>query len=206
MDKLPLEMAYPGVVFRTRTRGWWARLLGAPAECIHLERETDWMALFVPDIVYLRGKPHWPRPTQRPEVSLCRSCFLAVVRPELESFSGRVVAFEPDGEACSQYFFLERDDFVAAGLQDEVREAIEQRLAERAGACEICSRSGRWLWLSRQEVVHLDEAVLIASAPGRWLCAAHGAAALCTALTQLPEANLLYVNVPYGEAGAYVWI
>ncbi|MCL6481545.1 MAG: hypothetical protein K6U02_07440 [Firmicutes bacterium] len=206
MSGLPLEIAYPGLAFRPRTRGWWARLLGAPAECIHLEQETDWMALLAPDVVYLCGKPHWPRATQRPEVSLCRNCFLAVVRPELESFSGRVVAFEPDGEVCSQYFFLERDDFAAAGLQHDVRKAIEQRLAERAEGCAICSRSGRWLWLSRREVGSLDEAALIAAAPGRWLCAGHGAAALCASLTELPEANLLYVNVPYGAAGAYVWI
>jgi len=29
---------------------------------------------------------------------------------------------------------------------------------------------------------------------------------LCAALRHVGEANLFYVNMPYGDAGAYVWI
>ncbi len=206
MGRLQFEIAYPGVAFRPRTRNWWARLTRVPAECVHLEFETDWMASLVPDVVYLRGKGRRQRELHRPEVSLCRACFVAVLRPELEGFTGRMVAFEPDGETFSQYFFLAREDFIAAGLKDEVSGAIEQRLAEAAGECETCAQPARWLWLSRSEVPSLDEASLIASAPGCKLCPAHGAAVLCEGLARLPEANLLYVNVPYGNAGAYVWI
>lgn len=164
------------------------------------------MASLVPDIVYLCGKAHRRREPHRPEVSLCRECFVTVMKPELEAFTGHVVAFEPDGQAFSQYFFLAREDFAAAGLKEEVSAAIEQRLAEVPSQCEICPRPASWLWFPRSEVASLDEVALIASAPGRKLCAAHGAAALCEGLTRLPEANLFYVNVPYGDAGAYVWI
>jgi hypothetical protein len=206
MGRLQPEIAYPGVTFQARTRNWWARLVRVPAECVHLEFRTDWMVSLVPDVVYLRGKAQLRREPHRPEVSLCRECFVMVMQPELEAFTGRVVAFEPDGEACSQYFFLAREDFAAAGLKEEVSTAIEQRLTEAVSECEVCPRPACWLWISRSEVVSLDEAALIASAPGRKLCAAHGAAALCEGLTRLPEANLFYVNVPYGAAGAYVWI
>ncbi len=52
----------------------------------------------------------------------------------------RVVAFEPDGETFTQYFFLGRDDFAAAGLRSEVAAAILTRLEELDGECSDCGR------------------------------------------------------------------
>jgi hypothetical protein len=46
----------------------------------------------------------------------------------------------------------------------------------------------------------------IAQSPGQLLCAAHGTDRLCRALGALPDANLFYLNAPYGDSGAYVWI
>lgn len=187
----------------------------APAECVHLESEFAWMAALAPDDLYLRGKRARRHSSNgaaaRPEVSLCRQCLLDVLEPELASYRGRMVAFEPDEEAFSQYFFVARADFEAAGLRPEVQGAIEKRLAESGhGECQslgaACSRPAKWLWLSRQEVADLDEAEAISSAPGRWLCATHGAEKLCRWFAGIEEANVLYINVPYGEAGAYLWI
>jgi hypothetical protein len=55
-------------------------------------------------------------------------------------------------------------------------------------------------------VQSLDDVGSISSAPGRPLCAKHGARQLCAAFESIAEANLFYVNIPYGESGAYVWI
>lgn len=206
MPRVPLELAYPGIAFRPRTRNWWARLTRVPAECVHLETEHAWMALLAPDTLYARGKAIPKRDALRPEVSLCCACLLGVLETELAAYSGRVLAFEPDAEIFSQYFFIAAPDFDAAGLQPKVAAAIEKRLAESDGACCECSREATWLWLPRQEVASLDEAGRIGAAAGRRLCPRHGAAALCGALEASDEANLFYVNVPYGEAGAYVWI
>lgn len=209
MPRIPLELAYPGIAFRPRTRNWWARLTHVPPECVHLETEQAWMATLVPDTLYLRGRAvrrggAGPRP--RPEVSLCRACLLGVLAAELAAYPGRVVAFEPNWETFSQYFFIAAPDFDAAGLRAEVAAAILARLADPAGSCCDCSQPAAWLWMSRQEVASLDEFSLIGAAPGRHLCAAHGAATLCAALEASDDANLFYVNVPYGPAGAYVWI
>ncbi len=164
------------------------------------------MATLAPDTLYLRGKAALRRASPRPEVSLCRACLLGVLAAELAAYDGRVVAFEPDAENFTQYFFIAAPDFAAAGLLPEVAAAIEQRLAEPSGACSECSRPAAWLWLARDDVASLDEAGRIGAAMGRRLCAAHGAATLCGALEASAEANLFYVNVPYGEAGAYIWI
>ncbi len=209
MQRVTLEQAYPGIAFRRRTRNWWARLTRVPPECVHLETEQAWMATLVPDTLYLRGKPVRRGERQevpRPEVSLCRDCLLGVLDAELSAYSGRVVAFEPDADSFTQYFFVATPDFAAAGLKPDVAGAIEQRLTEPGGGCKHCSRAAAWLWLGREEVASLDEVDRIQSAPGRRLCAEHGAARLCAALAASHEANLFYVNVPYGEAGAYVWI
>ncbi len=206
MPRVTLEQAYPDLAFRSRTRNWWARLTRVPPECVHLETEHAWMATLVPDTLYLRGKAASLRESPRPEVSLCRACLLRVLGAELAAYSGRVVAFEPDAENFTQYFFIATADFEAAGLLREVAAAIEQRLAESGGACGECSRPATWLWLARDDVASLDDAGRIIAALGRRLCAAHGAATLCSALEASAEANLFYVNVPYGEAGAYVWI
>jgi len=206
VPRVTLEQAYPGLAFRPRTRNWWARLTRVPPECVHLEIEHQWMATLVPDTLYLRGKGAPRRASPRPEVSLCRACLLGVLRAELAAYPGRVVAFEPDAESFTQYFFVAAPDFAAAGLLPEVAAAIEQRLAEPRSTCCQCSRRATWLWLAREDVANLDEAGQIAAAMGRRLCAAHGAAALCGSLEASAEANLFYVNVPYGEAGAYLWI
>lgn len=167
------------------------------------------MATLVPDTVFLRGKGTVVRKPARPEVSLCRGCLMGVIEPELAAFPGRVVAFEPDYSTASQYFFVSSTDFVAAGLTPELSAAIAKRLAEPAAGCERCERSGRratWLWLDRTAVASLDDVAHVKSAAGQWLCAAHGAAALCRSLKSVEEVNLFYLNLPYGEAGAYVWI
>ena len=209
VPRVTLEQAYPGIAFRLRTRNWWARLTRVPPECVHLETEQAWMATLVPDTLYLRGRAvrrGRPHASPRPEVSLCRACLLGVLGAELAAYPGRVVAFEPDAQSFSQYFFIAVPDFEAAGLQPEVADALAARLAEPGGACGECSHPAAWLWFSRQEVMSLDDFALIGSVPGRRLCAAHGAEILCGALEACAEANLFYVNVPYDEAGAYVWI
>ena len=124
MAPIPLEQAYPALSFRPRTRNWWARLFGQPAECVHLETEQHWMALLVPDKLYLRGKGSEVRTPARPEVSLCRACLISVMEPELAAYRGSVVAFEPDPQSVSQYFFVDSADFEAAGLRPEVAGAV----------------------------------------------------------------------------------
>jgi len=203
---MAVEVAYPDIAFRAKSRNWWARLTRVPAECVHLELEHAWMATFIPDTLYLRGKAAPHRESLRPEVSLCRACLVGLLETELAGYPGRVVAFEPDAEGFSQYFFVAAADFTAAGIVPAVAQAVERRLAESPGTCQECARPARWLWLPRQEVANLDDVGSIAGAPGSRFCAAHGAAQLCDALAALREANLFYVNVPYGEAGAYVWI
>src|SRR6266851_943715 len=211
---LSLEQAYPSLAFRSRSRNWWARLTRVPAECVHLENDPSWAATFMPDTLYLRGKASVLKSPARPEVSLCRECFAGVFEDELAAYSGRVVAFEPDAEHFTQYFFVENADFDAAGLRPEVSAAIARRLEQdgtmRETGCEIqsgnCSAAASWLWLPREEVPSLDDTERIAAAPGQRLCAKHGARTLCRALAAFADVNLFYVNAPYGEAGAYLWI
>lgn len=144
MAKIKLEQAYPKIAFRWRSRNWWARLTRVPPECEHLERGGDWMATYAPDTLYLRGKASSLRRPPRPEVSLCRACLLSELETELAAFQGRVVAFEPDGQAFTQYFFVGVDEFEAAGVIPDVASAIARRLNLPAGDCElICGFSGR---------------------------------------------------------------
>ena len=206
MARLALDQAYPGISFRRKSRNWLARLMRWPAECIHLETGHSWMATFVPDTLYLRGKAAPRRSPSRPEVSVCLACLAELLQPELAAYPGRVVAFEPDGKIFTQYFFVGRDDFAAAGLRPEVAAAIEKRVEEFSGACSECGRQATWLWISRREVSSLDQAERIEESPGAAYCAKHGAAKLCETLGKIDEANLFYVNVPYGDSGAYVWI
>jgi hypothetical protein len=200
------EEAYPGIRFLPSSRNWWAKLKGVPAECVHLEDEQSFMASLLPDTLYLRGKARTRREPVRPEVSLCRDCFLDVWRRELERYPGRVIAFEPDPEALSQYFFVAPTDFSAAGLLPEVREAFTQRLGAPAGLCRECGRGGTWEWFSRESVPDLGDVAAITAARGVSLCPEHGAQKLCDMFEAMREANLYYVNVPYGDSGAYVWI
>lgn len=206
MARLSVDQAYPGISIRPKSRGLLAWLMRWPAECVHLEKGHHWMATFIPDTLYLRGKPRSRRDPARPEVSVCFDCLAGLLEPELAACPTRVVAFEPDGENFTQYFFLGREDFEAAGLRSEVAAAILTRLEEMAGECSDCGAPATWLWISRREVSSLDQAERIQASPGALFCAKHGAAKLCEALGRIEEANLFYVNAPYGDSGAYVWI
>ena len=203
---MKLDKAYPSIPFLWRSRNWWARLTRVPAECVHLQTEPAWAATFVPDLLYLRGRASVRRQPIRPEVSLCRACLEGELQRELAQHPGRVIAFEPDSQIFSQYFFVGTHDFTAAGLQPEVAAAIARRLELPLGDCEVCERRASWLWLSQEQVPSLDEVNRIAMARGASLCAAHGAERLCRTFAQQNEANLHYVNVPYGDSGAYLWI
>jgi hypothetical protein len=206
MARMTVTAAYPGLSFRPRSRGWLARLMRWPAECVHLEPGHPWMATFIPDTLYLRGKPRLRREPARPEVSVCFDCLAGLLEPELAAYPGRVVAFEPDGENFTQYFFVGSDDFAAAGLRPDVADAVAKRLENLNGACSDCGAPATWLWVSRREVSSLDQTDRIAETPGGIFCAKHGAAKLRDALGALGEANLFYINAPYGNSGAYVWI
>lgn len=207
MAQVSYDTAYPKLRFLPRSRNWWAWLKGMPPECIHLRGKTEWMATLLPDTLYLRGKSAVRRDPVRPEVSLCRDCLTGVIMAELEEYQGRVLAFEPNPEIFTQYFFVATPDFDAAGLAPEVAAAIKRRLAGEIGACAArCTEPATWLWLSRQQIASLDEAEKIGEAPGEPLCSIHGARKLCGAFEEIPVANLFYMNLPYGEAGAYVWI
>ncbi len=74
-----------------------------------------------------------------------------------ENSDGRVVAFEPNPEIFTQYFFVATPDFEAAGVASETASAIEQRLSQIAETCAECSRPATWLWMSREQVASLDE-------------------------------------------------
>lgn len=200
------EQAYPRIQWLPRSRNWWAWLKGTPAECVHLGEDVTWMATLLPDTLYLRGKKAQRRETVRPEVSLCRNCLQDVARGELAAYGGRVVAFEPDAAAFTQYFFVASNDFEAAGLTPETAQAIETRLSYPAGACAECGMAASWLWFSRVNVPSLDDVERIRSAAGEALCAEHGAARMFAAFERMAEANVFYMNLPYGESGAYVWI
>lgn len=206
-----LEEAYPGVRFRPGSRGLMARLSGAPAECEHLENDAKWMAALAPDTLYLQGKPAARNSgvAARPEASLCLACLTQIVRPELAAFAGRMILFEP-GADIAQYFYVAQQDFAGAGLTAELSAALGERLSTLGrDPCEherSCGKRAKWLWLPRDQVHELDEIALVRAAPGRKFCAGHGAAQLCLSLGMVEEANLLYMNLPYGDAGAYVWV
>lgn len=201
-----IRAAYPQIQFRPRSLGVWARLTRVPPECIHLESDFHFAASLAPDTTFLRGKPFPQTEAPRPLVSLCRECLVRVIEPELARYSGKIVAFEPDAANFTQYFFVDRSDFEAAGLLPDVSSAIKRRLDRIGGSCEECSSPARWLWLSRDDVASLDDFGSIGSAAGKSLCSKHGARQLCAELESVGEANLFYVNIPYGESGAYVWI
>ncbi|MGH9693194.1 MAG: hypothetical protein ACRD5Z_03550 [Bryobacteraceae bacterium] len=206
MAVVTLEQAYPDLAFRWRSRNWWARLTRVPPECVHLERDFSWMATFIPDTLFLQGRASAVRQPVRPEVSVCRECLVTELQRELPRYQGRLLAFEPDPDAFSQYFFISGNDFSASGLKPEIAEAIQHRLEQRLGACQGCDQQAIWLWIPRVQVETLDDAAAIATVKGQALCPAHGTQQLIEAFGAIKEANLFYVNVPYGEAGAYLWI
>jgi hypothetical protein len=205
LARIPYEVAYPGIELSQSSRNWWAQLKGTAPECIHL-RDVSWMAALLPDTLYLRGKRAQKREPPRPEVSLCRACLVEVVAEELASFPGRVVAFEPDAEIFTQYFFAAAEDFEGVGLAPETATAIGKRLEQSGESCSECSNRAKWLWFSRAEVGSLDEVEKIGGSSGQWFCAKHGSKRLLAAFEAIPDANIFYMNLPYGEAGAYVWI
>jgi hypothetical protein len=206
LGNISYDQAYPHLKFLPRSRNWWSWLKGTPAECIHLGGECDWIATLVPDIVFLRGKRRKRRDAVRPEITLCRDCLAETAAPDMVEYEGRVIAFEPDPEFLTQYFFVEKEDFAAAGLAPDVADAISRRLVQNSGACHVCGHAASWLWFSREQVATLDEVEQIASAPGEIFCAKHGAEKLFSAFEKFAEANIFYMNVPYGESGAYLWI
>jgi hypothetical protein len=200
------EIAYPGIEFLPSSRNWWAWLKGSSPECVHLDREAPWIATLLPDTLYLRGKKATRRDPARPEVSLCLDCLSEAVRADLENYEGRVVAFEPDPATFTQYFFIATPDFEAAGVSPDVAAAIEKRLASGNAACAECGQRAPWLWFSQEHVASLDEVERIGEEPGEPLCAAHGAKKLLASFERIPEASLFYMNLPYGDAGGYLWI
>lgn len=206
MTRLKHREAYPDISFRPRTFNWLSRLIRMPAECVHLDGKPQWMATFLPDNLYLRGKNRILRQPSRPEVSLCRECLVGLLEKELAAFPGRVIAFEPDGESVTQYFFVAAPDFDAAGFESNVAEALGGRLSREGESCAECTRKATWLWFLREQVGSLDAVEQITGAMGESFCAEHGAKRLCGALAAIARVNLFYVNVPYGEGGAYLWI
>lgn len=206
MPTIPYDDAYPNVEFLPRSRNLWSWLKGSPAECIHLGEECTWIATLVPDTVYLRGKGRKRRDVVRPEITLCRECLHDTAAPEMAEHSGRVIAFEPDPALLTQYFFVEKEDFTSAGLAPEVAAAITGRLGQNGGTCQACGYAATWLWFSRERVPSLDDVQLIAVADGESFCAKHGAEKLFSYFEKMGEANIFYMNLPYGDAGAYVWI
>lgn len=168
------------------------------------------MATFLPDNLFLRGKNVKLREPRRPEVSLCRDCFAKVFEQEASLYTGRVVAFEPDPESVTQYFFVAAPDFDAAGVEPALSQAVGARLAhdlgENAKSCQDCERPATWLWFPRGRVANLDASDQIREVAGERFCTIHGAQTVCRALTSIEHVNLFYVNAPYGEGGAYLWI
>ena len=211
-----LEQAYPELSFRWRSRNWWARLARLPAECVHLERGGPWMATLIPDTLYLRGKASHRRRPARPEVSLCLSCLRAATGKRTLALSGPGRSpLNPMAPNSRNIFSSARAEFSAAGLQPEVAAAIGRRLEQPLGRCEYgegescdrsCDRAATWLWISRDEVPSLDDVPRIAMARAQALCSVHGPQKLLESFARTSEANLFYVNVPYGESGAYLWI
>lgn len=209
MARLTVQQAYPDLAFRWRTANWLSRLIRMPAECVHLDGHSSWMATFLPDNLFLRGKNVQLREPRRSEVSLCRDCFSKVFEKDVSAYAGRVVAFEPDPVSVTQYFFVAAPDFEAAGVEPALSDVLGARLSHSDGAaqsCQDCERPANWLWFSRARVANLDAADQIRDAAPEHFCAAHGAHTLCEALTSIEHVNLFYVNSPYGEGGAYLWI
>lgn len=208
MPRIPIHIAYPELSFRWRTANWVSRLIRMPAECAHLESHSPWMATFLPDNLFLRGKNVKLRDPRRPEVSLCRECFTKVFEKEASAYAGRVVAFEADPASVTQYFFVAAPDFEAAGVEPALSVVLGALLAQddgRSKCCQECDRAATWLWFSRGRVANLDAVEQVREAAPEHFCSIHGAQTVCSALTSMEHANLLYVNAPYGEGGAFLW-
>lgn len=206
MPSIPLEEAYPGLQFLPDSRNWWAWLKGTPPECIHLRRNQAWIATLLPDTLYLRGKRANRREPARPEIMLCLDCLAKAAQEEMASYAGRVAAFEPDPSSFSQYFFLTPDDFGPAGVAPDVAEAIHKRLEPDGRVCDDCRAPAQWIWFSRQDVPSLDDVERIRDSEGAAYCAGHGARRMWKTFGEMEEASVYYMNLPYGESGAFIWI
>lgn len=209
MARFTVQQAYPDLSFRWRTANWLSRLIRMPAECVHLDGHSPWMATFLPDNLFLRGKNVKMREPWRPEVSLCRDCFAKVFEKDVSAYAGRVVAFEPDPASVTQYFFVAAPDFAAAGVEPALSDVLGTRLSQSdsaAKSCQDCERPANWLWFSRSRVANLDASDQVRDAAPEHFCPEHGAHTLCEVLTSIEHVNLFYVNAPYGEGGAYLWI
>ncbi len=207
LANISYDEAYPHLDFLPRSRNWWSWLKGTPAECIHLgERmrlDRD------PGAGYrFSARQTAKAATTRcgPEITLCRECLSETAAPEMVEYEGRVIAFEPDPELLDPVFFCREGGFREAGLAPDVADAIAQRLVQNGGACQVCGHAATWLWFSREQVATLDEVEQIAAAPGEAFCAKHGARNCFRRFEKIAEANIFYMNLPYGESGAYVWI
>jgi hypothetical protein len=163
------------------------------------------MASLQPDVLYLRGKAAKRREPGRPEASLCRDCLLHILSNEIATHEGKVVAFEPDPVKFSQYFYVAAEDNDAAGVTPELAAVIDQRLKKLPASCHRCSASAAWLWFTRDEIVSLEETEKIQAAAGEALCPNHAAQQMRTMLERIAEANIFYINVPYGAVGAFLW-
>ena len=205
MARISYREAYPSLQILPRSRNWWAGLKGAAPECIHLDENISWIAAVLPDTLYLRGKKTNRREPVRPEISLCFECLSDTFAAELESFPGRVVAFEPDPANFSQYFYVAAEDNEAAGVTPELAAVLDQRLKTLPAACHRCSAAAAWLWFTRDEIVSLEETEKIQAAVGEALCPNHAAQQMRAMLERIAAANIFYINLPYGAAGAYLW-
>jgi hypothetical protein len=205
VPRIQVETTYPGIHFLPHSRGWYWRLRGFPPECEHLQGDPKWMAALQPDVLYVRGKAAKRRDPARPEASLCRDCLLHVLSNEIATHEGKVVAFEPDPANFSQYFYVGAEDNDAAGVTPELAAVIEQRLDKLPARCHRCSASAAWLWFTREEIVSLEETEKIQAATGEALCPNHAAQQMRAMLERIAEANIFYINLPYGASGAYLW-
>jgi hypothetical protein len=205
-ERAKYEDAYPGLRYLPSSRNWWAKLKGVPAECEHLDQEVDWIASLVPDTLYLRGKAAVRREPVRPEVMMCRDCFLEVLQRELANYDGKVTAFEPDSSAFTQFFFVGPEDFQGAGLLPDLQTSLNARLSRAMGTCELCSTPATWQWFPHASVPDLGDTEAVAAVPGVRLCRPHGIRRLLDCFEKMPEANIYYVNLPYGDSGVYLWI
>ena len=102
------------------------------------------------------------------------------------------------------------DNNATTRIAPEVFEAMRPYLTEHYGNPASAHSLGQKMKAAvenaREQVASLDEVERIREAPGEWFCPEHGAGMLCVAFKKIAEANVFYMNLPYGDAGAYVWI
>jgi hypothetical protein len=199
----PIEQAYPTLQLRS-TGSIWERF--STPKCVHAENDDSWIACISPDTFIKHGRLTKLSEAARPEVALCRSCLVALLSAELPRFEGRVVALEPHMEHMQQYMYTALSDMADGGFEPEIISVITRRLEDIRGKCESCDQHAKWLWLPSQDVIDQEDSEGIRNAKGILLCSRHGSLKLCSALEGIPKANMEYVNLPYGEAGFYIWL